>query len=261
MNPLFTILTAAASPEKTGIWRTFVNFLSSIIEFLYKIVPNYGVAIILFTIITRLALLPLDIKSKKSTKKMNEVQPEIDALNKKYKNDPERLNKKTMELYKKHGVNPLGGCLPLLLQMPVTIALFAALRQISNFHVANQTIERFLWIKNIWAPDSPILDVTGKSISLGSSSWNGLFILPALSGITSYYQTQLMNAQQGGQKKEGQMSGMSKIMPIMSIWFTSMYTAAFALYWVASNVFQIAQMLILDKKSDKEKDKETPLTE
>lgn len=252
MNPLVTILMAAASPEKTGFWRSFVNFLSSIIEFLYKVIPNYGVAIILFTLITRFALLPLDLKSKKSTKKMNEVQPELDKISKKYKDDPEKLNKKTMELYREHNINPLGGCLPLLIQLPVTIALFAALRQISNFHVQNQSVEAFLWIKNIWAPDSPILDIYGKTISLGSSNWNGLFILPFLAGLTSFYQSKLMSAQQSGGQSE-QMKGFNTIMPLMSVWFTSMYTAAFALYWVTSNIFQIVQMLVLNKKFDEEK--------
>lgn len=252
MNSLITILAAAASPEKAGFWRSFVNFLSSIIEFLYKVFPNYGVAIILFTIITRLALLPLDLKSKKSTKKMNELQPELDAINKKYKDDPEKLNKKTMELYRKHNVNPLGGCLPLLIQLPVTFALFAALRQISNFHIQNQSVEAFLWIKNIWAPDSPILDIYGKTVTLGSAEWNGLFILPFLAGITSFYQSKLMSAQQSGQQSE-QMKGFNTIMPLMSIWFTSMYTAAFALYWVSSNTFQIVQTLILNRKLNEEK--------
>ena len=151
-----------------------------------------------------------------------------------------------MELYQKHNINPLGGCLPALIQIPVTIALFAALRQISNYHIENQSVEAFLWIKNIWAPDSPILDIYGKPITLGSTDWNGLFILPFLAGITSYYQSKLMT---GGQTEEqsDRMKGFNSIMPIMSIWFTSMYTAAFAIYWVSSNMFQIVQMLILNK--------------
>src|SRR5699024_10044351 len=246
-------LTTAASPEKTGIWRTFVNFLSSIIELLYKVIPNYGVAIVLFTIITRFALLPLDLKSKKSTKKMNEVQPELNKINEKYKNDPDKLNKKTMEVYTKNNISPLGGCLPLLIQLPVTFALFAALRQISNFHIQQQSVDAFLWIKNIWSPDSPIVNMFGESINLGSSGWNGLFILPVLSGITSYYQSKLMSAQQAGDQNQ-QMSTMTKIMPLMSVWFTTMYTAAFAIYWVSSNLFQIAQMLILDRMSEKEEE-------
>ena len=89
MNPLIIFLITTASRGDTGIWRSFVNFLSSIIEFIYKLIPSYGVAIILFTIITRLALLPLDLKSKRASKQMNELQPELNKINEKYKDDKE----------------------------------------------------------------------------------------------------------------------------------------------------------------------------
>ena len=259
MNSLIIFLATAASRGGNGIWSAFVNFLSNIIEGIYTIIPNYGVSIIIFTIIMRLVLLPLDLKSKKSTMEMNkvqkELQPELEKINKKYKNDPEKFNKKTMQLYEKHGVNPLGGCfggcLPLLIQMPVTFALFGALRRISNFHIQKQSVEAFLWIKNIWAPDSPFVDIYGKTLSLGSTGWNGLFILPFLAGITSFYQSKLMSAQQpSGQ--EDNMKGFNTIMPIMFIWITATSTASFAIYWVTSNLFQIAQMIILNRKKDSE---------
>lgn len=262
MNLLITLLTAATSQGGTGFWGSLVNFLESIIEGIYKIVPNYGVSIIIMTLLTRLVLLPLELKSKKSTMEMSEaqkkLQPELEKINKKYKDDPEKLNKKTMQLYEKHGINPLGGCfggcLPLLIQIPVTFALYAALRQISNYHIERQSVEAFLWIKNIWAPDSPFVDIYGKSLPLGSKNWNGLFILPLIAGITSFYQTKLMSDQQPSSQEENPMKGFNTIMPIMFTFITATTTASFGIYWVTSNLFQIAQILILNRKKEKKEE-------
>ncbi len=324
------------------MWSALVGFLQSIIEGLNNIVGNYGVSVVLFTILTRLALLPLDLRAKESTRKMAELNPEIQKINEKYKNDPEKRNKKTMELYQKHKVNPMGGCLPMLLQLPLMFAMFAALRAISSvqlqgFYIdlinysdnaigpvlqefvekvqassaikqnvgdllnslftnpnneklisqltevvgntnmttiidaiknitTSQALEfldasgsglRFLWIKNVWIADSPLRDIIGRTIPFMEGgwygAWNGLFILSALAGITSYLQIKLTSPS----GDNPQTSGMNTIMPIMSIWFTSMYTSAFSIYWVTSNLFQIAQQLIYNRmypkgKTDKE---------
>ena len=244
MSTLIVLGSKAANPS---MWSKFVNFLSSILEGLNSVVHSYGIAVILFTVIMRLIILPLDLKSKKATMKMNEIQPKLEEINKKYKNDPDKRNRKTMELYQKNKINPLGGCLPLLIQMPLFFALFAALKQISDFHVQQKSIESFLWIRNIWVADSPFVDLYGKSIPLFSANWNGLFILPILAGITSYYQMKLSSPQSSSKQKD-QMAGFSIIMPLMSVWFCSMYTASFAIYWVASNIFQIVQQLLYNKK-------------
>ena len=249
MNLPMILMTAAQETQKTGLWASFVNFLSSILEALNKVtglIPEpfggYGLAIILFTVIMRLALLPLDLKSRKANQKMQEVQPLLNEVNKKYKNDPDKLNKKTMEIYKEYQVNPLGGCLPMLLQMPLFFALFAALNSISAREIANESINSFLWIRNIWQPDSPLKSFTnGTSISLFAEGFNGLFILPLLAGVTSFYQMKLTQPKGGNP----QMKGFSTIMPLMSVWFCINYTASFAIYWVTANLFQIAQSLLL----------------
>ncbi len=314
------------------MWSSLVSFLQSIITGINSLVGNYGVSVILFTILTRFALLPLDLKAKDSTKKMSQLNPEIQKINEKYKNDPEKRNKKTMELYKKHQVNPMGGCLPMLLQLPLMFAMFAALRAISavqledfyvnlisysnnsigplvqdfvekirnssaikqsvgdvftslfsnpnNENLINQLNEivgstnvaavidtikgisksqaldflnnsssglRFLWIKNIWIADSPLRDIIGRTIPFmeggWNGAWNGLFILSALAGLTSYLQMKLTTPPGDNQ----QTKGMGTIMPIMSVWFTSMYTSAFSIYWVTSNIFQIVQQLIYNR--------------
>jgi YidC/Oxa1 family membrane protein insertase len=263
MNLPIILMNAAQEAQKTGLWASFVGFLSSILESLNGItgaIPapfgGYGLAIILFTLLMRLILLPLDWKSRKANQKMQEVQPLISELQKKYKNDPEKLNKKTMELYQKHQINPLGGCLPMLLQMPLFFALFAALRSISDAKVETMklllekgegiesVISPFLWIKNIWVADSPLINIAGGKIALFGQNFNGLFLLALLAGISSYYQMKLSQPKDGGNQ---QMKGFSIIMPLMSVWFCLSYTASFAIYWVTSNIFQIAQQFILKK--------------
>ena len=125
----------------------------------------WGIAIILFTIMIRAALTPLDIKSRAGMRKTQKLQPQLVALQKKYANDKEKLNAKTAELYKKAHVNPLSSCLPLLLTWPILIAVFGAMRTAANKEILNQTaqilngqqpvMEQFLWIKNLWNPDNP----------------------------------------------------------------------------------------------------------
>ena len=125
----------------------------------------WGIAIILFTIMIRTALTPLDIKSRASMRKTQKLQPQLVALQKKYANDKEKLNAKTAELYKKAHVNPLSSCLPMLLTWPILIAVFGAMRTAANKALLDQvaqilngqqpTMEPFLWIKNLWNPDNP----------------------------------------------------------------------------------------------------------
>ena len=136
------------------------NFLSGI----NSVVGAWGLAIILFTIIVRTVLTPLDIKSRASMRKTQKLQPQLQALQKKYANDKEKLNAKTAELYKKAHVNPLSSCLPLLLTWPILIAVFGAMRTAANKSLLDQVgqilngqqpvMEQFLWIKNLWMPDN-----------------------------------------------------------------------------------------------------------
>src|SRR2546427_2469995 len=106
-------------------WQAILNFLGAILAFFYKLVPNYGVAIILLTLAMRVVLLPLGIKQIRSMQAMQTIQPRVKAIQQKYKGKPDarqKINEETMKLYKEYGVNPLGGCLPMVLQFPVLIA-------------------------------------------------------------------------------------------------------------------------------------------
>ena len=138
--------------------------LYSFLNWINSWVGSWGLAIVVFTIMVRLAMTPLDIKSRSGMRKTQKIQPQLQALQKKYANDKDKLNAKTAELYKKAHVNPMSSCLPLLLTWPILIAVFGAMRTAANKQLLEQVyqilngqqpvMEQFLWIKNLWMPDN-----------------------------------------------------------------------------------------------------------
>lgn len=159
----------------TGYFMMFLNWINSW-------VGNYGWSIVVFTLIVRLILLPLDIKSKKSMRAMTKIQPKMVALQQKYANDRDKLNQKMSELYRKEHVSPLSGCLPMLIQMPILFIMFAAMRTVGNERTISMildmketgvlkpgTLQSWLWIKNVFMPDSfsaTILPPVGDTLRL-----------------------------------------------------------------------------------------------
>ena len=151
--------------------------LKAILLGIYSIVGNYGWSIVLFTLLIRALLMPLDAKSRKSMRKTQKLQPQIAALQKKYKNDKEKLNQKTMELYRKEHVSPLSGCLPMLLSLPILFGMFGAMNILAHEQVAGHvftylegkqpTYEGWLWVKNIWMPDSPFAPLVPDANIIG----------------------------------------------------------------------------------------------
>lgn len=157
------------------------EFLKGILDGINTLFGNYGWSIIVFTLLVKLVLLPFDYKSRVGMRKTTRIQPQVAALQKKYANDKDKLNAKMAELYKKEGVNPLSSCLPMLLTFPILIAMFNAMRMVANEQLVQQTfdiilgnepqLESWLWIKNLWMPDSPF-----------SASWpasSSLTVIPA----------------------------------------------------------------------------------
>ena len=149
---------------------SFLNsLLLTLIKALHSIINNYALTIIVFTILIKLVVMPLNLKSRRSTMRMSSLAPKQKALQEKYKDDQEKLNQKIQELYRKEGVNPLGSCLPMLISMVILFAMFYALRTFANEQLVSQfltfyhnpeidphtLVEPFLWIKNLWMPDSP----------------------------------------------------------------------------------------------------------
>ena len=141
------------------------DFLKSILDGIHMLIPSYGWALVAFTLLIKVCLLPLDYKSRKGMRKMSALAPKQAELQKKYGHDQEKLQRKLSELYKKEGASPMAGCWPMLISMPILFAMFAAMRYMANEQLVKQTfdilltgepvLEPFLWVKNLWMPDSP----------------------------------------------------------------------------------------------------------
>ena len=157
-----------------------VSYFMLFLNWINSWVGNYGWSIVVFTLFIRLVLLPLDIKSKKSMRAMTKVQPKIQALQKKYANDKEKLNQKTMELYRKEHVSPTAGCLPMLISLPILWIMFSAMRTLGNEYTIQMildmkntgslpSLQSWLWIKNVFQPDSfaaTILPAVGSNLQM-----------------------------------------------------------------------------------------------
>ena len=306
------------------------DFLVGILNGINSVVNNYGLSIIVFTILIKLVLMPFDYKSRKSMRRMTTIQPQVAKLQKKYANDKEKLNTKTAELYRKEKINPLSGCVPMLLSFPVLIAMFGAMRYVANLELAHQAIdllvnpaevfqpEGFLWVKNLWMPDSPFTTIMPDKNNLAmipADVWarvmqsfqgtdtltalshlgidansingevvynalfampsyqeqvalwgampninliffnlniyahhNGWFILPVLAAVTQLLMT-LTQPQQPAANEQAAKSNkiMMYFFPIFSLFICSSYNAAFAIYWVAANVFAWVQGIYFNR--------------
>jgi YidC/Oxa1 family membrane protein insertase len=226
-----------SGPKRDEILKTYGVGLEHIIDFgffspiarpifwllklFYKVLGNYGWAIVLITIAIRIPFIPLINKGQKSMKKLQVVQPQIAALKEKYKNDPQKIQKETMELYKKHKVNPIGGCLPMLIQLPVFFALYKIL--LSAIEIRNAPFT--LWIQDLAVKDP-------------------YYVLPVLMGVSMVIQQKMTPS--------GMDPKQAKIMMLMPVVFTFMFLtfpAGLVLYWLVSNTLGIIQQYFVNKKA------------
>ena len=316
------------------------ELLKSILDGIYGFIGSYGLSVVLFTLLIKCCLLPLDYKSRKGMRKMSTLAPKQAELQKKYGHDQEKLNRKMQELYKKEGASPLAGCWPMLLSMPILFAMYAALRYMANEQLVKQTFdliltgqttfEPFLWVKNLWLPDSPfsgvwpnltarqmveekqwltifnslgadqvaelasklnIADLSAASFAKGNAlnstinaivpllpvaqessflrinllitelvvvdNWNGLFVLPILSAVSQFVMTKLTEAQNpqsapaanaNGQQQPNSGAFMKWFFPLFSLWICASSNAAFALYWVVTNLFSLVTNQLINWK-------------
>ena len=177
------------------------DFLVAILNGINSVIHNYGWSMVVFTLLIKLVLLPLDYKSRKSMRRMTKLQPQIAKLQKKYANDKEKLNQKSAELYRREGVNPMSGCLPLLVSMAILWIMFAAMRTVANTEMASQALnllttgtqanESWLWIKNIWMPDSPFNPVIADNANLRmipADIWAKVFVSLDPASVTALAQ-------------------------------------------------------------------------
>ncbi|MGJ7913706.1 YidC family membrane integrase SpoIIIJ [Neobacillus sp. LXY-1] len=226
MLSLFLFLTGCSqinqpiTAESTGFWNEYIVYPLSwfILEVAHLLGGSYGWSIIVVTIIIRLVILPLMIKQTKSSKAMQALQPEMLKLKEKYSSKDQKtqqtLQQETMALYQKHGVNPMAGCFPLLIQMPILIGFYHA---ISRTEALKNGM--FLWF------------------DLGEK--DPFYILPIVAGITTFIQQKMMMA--GTENQNPQMAMMVWTMPIMIVIFALNFPAALSLYWVVGNIFMIVQ--------------------
>ncbi len=214
-------------------------------KFLYRFIPNYGFVIIVFSILIKLVLHPLTKKSYASMSEMQYLQPKMTDLREKYKNDPQRLNREMMKLYKEHGVNPLGGCLPMLLQMPVLFALFIVFR--STIQLRGQPF--ILWINDLSAPD--VLQLGVSLPILGES----IHVLPILMGLTMIWQSKMTMT-------DPKQKMMAYFMPVFLIFIFYSLPSGLNLYYAIFNVLSMAQTRYIKKKThpngDNNKQSSTP---
>ncbi len=221
------------------------TIFGELLGFIYSFVKDYAWSIILFTLFVKLMLLPLSIAQINSTKNMSKIQPEIKKLQEKYKNDKETLNVKTMELYKEHKINPVAGCLPLLIQLPIIFGLFKTLREpleyvfLNNQAVASEALSKgFLWIKDLGAPDflGPLIGVnTGLIATLPG-------ILPIVAAVTTWIQMQMTNT--SSTQDNQTMKTMAYTMPVMILLMGRTLASGLMLYWIVGNLFQIGQQYV-----------------
>ena len=199
-----------------------------LMNWVYRHVGNYGVAIILLTVVSKVLFFPLTVKSMRSMKAMQALQPQINALRNKYKSDPQRLQKETMGLYRQHKVNPMGGCLPMLAQVPIFYALYIALTVSVELQNAS-----FLCFGRMFGVDLWICDL---------ASQDPTYVLPILMGVTMFVQ-QKMTPTAGDPRQ-------AKMMLVMPFIFTFMFLnlpAGLVLYWTVSNILQILQQVYMDR--------------
>jgi YidC/Oxa1 family membrane protein insertase len=207
------------------LFRPFSIAILISFKFLHKFIPNYGWVIVLFSILIKVLVYPLTHKSYISMKKMQLVQPKMAEIREKYKNDPQRLNKETMKLYKEYGVNPMGGCLPTLLQMPLLVGLFIVFRSTIELRHA----PFIWWIKDLSMPDT--IAMLPFAIPMYGNTVN---VLPILMGITMYFQ-QKMTSQDPKQKS------LTYLMPIFFVLLFNSFPSGLNLYYTLFNLFTILQ--------------------
>ena len=211
-----------------GIFNAIVDGMTWLLNYLYYFtvsmgIPSYALAIILLTVLIKLVLYPLTQKQMKSMIGMQQIQPKIKAIQDKWKGkDPKKMQEEIMLLYKEHNVNPMAGCLPLLIQMPILIALYRSLFQFPYENPAHAT---FFWLANLTDKDP-------------------LYILPVLAGVTTYIQSKMTTTGNDPTQKM-----MLYTMPVFIGWISATVPAGLALYWVVFNVASGVQQYFINKQT------------
>ena len=240
------------------LWNNLVDGMGAILAFLYSVIPNYGFAIIGLTVLVRLALFPLTAKQARSMQKMQLVQPEIKKLQAQYKNDRQKLNEEIMKFYKENKINPMAGCLPLVLQMPIFFALFRVLHDPhKHLPTDSKLFGAFCGKLDAGAcgntPGYPKgLKFLGMDLGKAAADISGgfvdalpYFLLIALVVVTGYLQFKQTQSRQTNQAANPQMAMMGKIFPAMFAFISYSLPSGVVLYFLVSNAWQIGQQALI----------------
>ncbi len=209
-----------------GTFTWFCKLLVPTLNLFYKLIPNYGVAVILLTFLVRIIFWPLTHKSTVSMRKMQELQPKLKEMQAKFKDNPQKMQQETWALYRENKVNPMSSCLPMVVQIPVFIALFTVLRSAVELRYAP-----FLWIRDLSEPENLLVGVLPFALN----------ILPILMAATMALQSYLTPST--GDPQQQRM--MMVMMPVMMLFMFYGFPSALSLYWTVSQVLSIVQMLML----------------
>ena len=213
-----------------GMWAPIGKLLLSIMNAIFRVIPSYGVAIMLLTILIRVVFWPVTHKSTESMKKMQAIQPLINEVRQKYKDNAQKQQQEIMALYKAHKVNPVGGCLPMIIQIPVFIALFVVLRSAIELRFAP-----FLWIRDLSRPENLLAGLLPFGLSLN--------ILPLVMAATMAWQQKLTPS--GGDPNQQKMM---MFMPVMMLVLFYNFAAGLVLYWTTNQCLMIAQQVLMQRK-------------
>lgn len=250
-----------------------------IMRLIYEVIGNYGLSIIAFSLLAKLVLLPLSVKTKKSMMDIQRIQPKLNELQKKYGKDQQKYAEEMQKLYAEEGVNPLGSCLPTLLTFPIMIGLYYVISKPLTYfmgltaaeitsladilgvatqnaytmeiEVAGLLYSNFDKVAHV----SPSLmqvnfDFLGMNLAATPSfkAFNLLWIIPVLSGLTAFLQSYVTQKLQGiSQEQAGNMKMMLYTMPLMSVYFGFILPAGLGVYWIANNIFTTLQEIILSR--------------
>jgi len=228
LNPLISF----SFPSPPG-WRAFTNLLEHALNFLAVHLHSAGLAVIVFTIIIKTLLLPLTIKATRSSKAMQELQPKIKELQKKYAKDKQKLYQETTKLYSQYQANPMAGCLPMLIQMPIFLGLYRAILHLSqgnvNFVSSDYWLGGFLWLPSLAEPDP-------------------YHILPIMAGVFQFIQTKMMRPAGMGKSSDPQqamMNTMMNFLPITVVLFGWGFASGPVIYWVTQSIYSVIQQWLI----------------
>ena len=219
-------------PSPPG-WRAYTELLEHALNFLAIHLHSAGLAVIVFTIIIKTLLLPLTIKATRSSKAMQELQPKIKELQKKYAKDKQKLYQETTKLYSQYQANPMAGCLPMLIQMPIFLGLYRAILHLSNgnvsFSISDYWAGGFLWLPSLAEPDP-------------------YHILPIMAGVFQFVQTKMMRPAGMGKSSDPQqamMNTMMNFLPITVVLFGWGFASGPVIYWVTQSIYSVVQQWLI----------------